>query len=247
MVKSKPSMTGSGVVHSSAGDYPKQMESLIDENGHVSLDPEKYEGYTEDEVTAFFASRDYEVSWITSEDGKLWFISSDFAEESVENTDRNNIPRDKAWEVIRSDFEHSGSRIVHHHNHPITGEDDSGRVDIFSRSDFYYYADMASKYPKDGHNVPYFNVFKVHTKQGDTFSFRYNDPGTSGLMGLADDYSAGFSYAASLARKRIDSGKIPHTNRAAAEFITDFLVDDMRSNAYMYGGEFETNWKKKHS
>ena len=245
MVKSKPSATGAAMVRTSAGSYPKSMESLLEANGHVPLDPEKYEGYTEDEVNAFFASRDYEVSWFTNEDGKLWFIASDFAEGSVENNDKNNLPQSMVWNLIRSGgLENGGSRIVHHHNHPVLADDGNGYVDIFSRDDLYYYAEMAGKYPKTGKGLPYFTVFKVHTKQGDTFSIRGNTSVTE-LRNMADDYASTYQYAASLARKRANSGAIPHTNRACADFITQFMVDHMTASASWYGVDFDTNWKKR--
>ena len=249
VVKSKPSasyaMSSRAMVTTSAGSYPREMEKLVDGDGRVSLSAEDYAGYTEDEVAAFFASRDYEVSWFTSEDGKVWKVASDFDEGGVVNADRNNISREKAWELIRSDFDNGGSRIVHHHNHPVVLDDDSGIIDIFSPDDITYYSEMAMKYPKDGHNHPYFNVYKVHTKQGDTFTMRYTNPGTSYLSDFSSGYMFAMLDAKSAARRQAKAGKIPYTNRAAAEFVDQYMIDYLKSDGDNYGIEFETNWRKR--
>ena len=51
--------------------------------------------------------------------------------------------------------------------------------------------------------------------------------------------------AKSRAKRQANAGKIPYTNRAAAEFIDQYMIDYLKSDGANYGIEFETNWRKR--
>ena len=85
----------------------------------------------------------------------------------------------------------------------------------------------------------------MHTKQGDTFTMRYDYPGTSELSRFRNDYNATMQEAFNRARKRARDGSIPYNNRACSEHVTELMVDWLRTDASSYGIEFETSWRKR--
>ena len=239
MVKSKPSMTGSGMAKTGAGSYPKFMESLKDGLGHVSLNPGDYAGYSPEEVAAFFASLDYEVGWWVNENGEVIYVDSQFRPSSV----NGKLPLGKAIDQANAGV----TSIEDLHNHPITTNPNDGTLALFSPDDINFYVDNTPNYPISKVNEPIYNKYTVHTQTGDVFSLRYHgySPSNKSLDQFKADYSVMFRMAQSFTNNAVNNGSVQRTNRAYADNVGSILDNWLRKNSQSYGLDYESTWNKK--
>ena len=217
MVKSKPSATASAPVSTPAGEYPSAMNRLLDYKGHVSLDPQDYSGFTQEQVEIFMASRPYEVSVVFDENGKVVGLNSEFSATQV-------FPAIAKSKPGYTEF----------HNHPENVSEGYSNFQTFSTSDVRYIATRSQE--PDGPRK-----FAVRSWDGGRFEFEYVGGGEHKPYGLFENYSYMFRDLEYDAMGKSDR----HGGAYQEEFMTSEASKWFKRNAGYFGFKYRTNWSFK--
>lgn len=227
-------------VNTPFGSYPSSIESLVDANGHISLNPRDYDGFTEEEIKSFFSSLEYEVSASFAPDGSLVRLFSQFDDDEVsvsyDDYEREIADAQRASGVSKgyTDF----------HNHPTMFND--GTIEIWSPKDMMMYANQAGYHDSINGKVILgaCDIYQVRTSNGHEFKLEF-DPSLKSPFQAADyiylDYERQFNTVFREECEKWKNGTI--SREQACDNVTDRLDAWLRLNANVYGFKYTTNWK----
>ena len=236
MVKSKVSTTGAshgGMVSTSAGAYPKSMDSLIDQDGHVSLEVDDYIGYSRDNIEAFLASRPYETHVLFAPDGNLLAIESQWKSGNV-----THYPSDDSRAIRAHDVLSNGDGYVSMHFHPVQSVGQG--VQIFSPGDISS-NNLVLNYGHHGVGmIRTADTFSVRAFDGTYFELRYVGGGSRDRANFSSAYKRQFNKAVK------DAWAYQATHGGYDRFVADEASAKsdawLRKNASKYGFEYNSNW-----
>ena len=242
MVKSKPSMTStldrirSGeLTHTMAGNYPSSMNALIDKDGHVSLNPDDYAGYTQDEIEVFLASRGYETHMVLDPSGKPITAVSQWRTSSV-----TSYPKQDSIDIRVKGKSLDGIDFTDLHVHPY--HDNRGEIQVFSPGDIKGYVNKVRCGPRGVMSYPYPlpTKFRVRAGDGSYFELEYVGGGKRDVKNFKTAYTRAFNKE----DRRTDAISWM-TARGRADEHTAGVNEWLTNNAALYGFRYNTNWKEK--
>ena len=236
MVKSKPSMTGKAATP--AGGYPKSMDSLIDEHGHISLRRQDYDGYSEEDVKRFVSAQPYEVNVLFTPDGEVIRLFSQYSSSSVSI---NIVDYEAAVRTVQlGTGKETG--YVDFHNHPI---DAPGIVEIWSPGDIDDYVRQSKYYDLTSDSIMYgaSDNYHVRSSLGHEFKLEFDKSIRSPFRNsdqFATDYEQEMNDVIAEVQNRRRNG-IVTTAEGAAE-VTSKMDSWLARNARDYGFRYTSNW-----
>lgn len=242
MVKSKPSMTSTldrirsgDLTHTMAGNYPSSMNALIGPDGHISLDPDDYSGYSAEEIEVFLASRGYETHVVLTPDGKPIVMVSQWSSNAVAS-----YPRQDSIDIKTKGGSLDGIDFTDLHVHPY--DLDGGQIQIFSPADVKGYVNKAQCGPRGNLSYPYAlpTKFRVMAGDGSYFELEYVGGGKRDVKNFATAYTRAFRKE----DRRTDA--MTYLNvRGQADEATAGVNEWLTANAGLYGFRYNTNWTVK--
>ena len=234
------SMTSKVMVTSPSGSYPKSMESLLDQNGRISLDLHDYYNgldpkYTRDEIEAFVATLPYEATVYFAPNGDINYINSQYRPGSV----GVNLTK------VSNSFGTGDDGYVDFHNHPIVITDTSWVYPIFSPRDIGTYVIETSR-----RTTNFFmpSVFTVGAQNGMRFTLEYVGGGRRDPANFQKAYSSMFTKVKKKARadafQAYNDGVYDtrvERNTALVAAVTEQMDDYLRTIAPEYGFRYNSN------
>lgn len=187
------------------------LQKLIDSQGHISLDPKDYQGYSQADVEAFLVARPYETHVTFSPDGRVLEMSSNWKLSWVA-TDVG-----KQMSVVNSD---GRSGCEDFHVHPDLGP---GLIAIFSPADIGVNVAKID-YARDRGKTPP-TKFTVLAYTGQRFTLEYT--------GRAERDPKNFKRAYTTAFNR--SRKANSYSANTAKYVTEDMDSWLKGNAGKYG------------
>ena len=239
MVKSKPSMTStldrinSGeLTHTMAGNYPSSMNKLIGPDGHISLNPDDYSGYSKEDIEVFLSSRAYETHVVLTPDGKPITMVSQWRSNSV-----TSYPRQDSIDIKTKGHSTDGIGFTDLHVHPY--DLDGGQIQVFSPDDVKGYVNKARCGPRGVLSYPYALPTKFRVKAGDGtyFELEYVGGGKRDVKNFSTAYTKAFNK-----EDRRTNAMTYLSARGQADEHTAGVNEWLTANAGLYGFKYNTNW-----
>ena len=243
MVKSKPSATASQVTRSSAGSYPSSMDKLVDGSGRIPVKLDAYRGYSQEEIEAFFASRDYEMSAVFNPDGEMVYVATSWVPAGT------GYSADALDRVVskRSD---DGKGYVNFHTHPTAS---GAEIRMFSPQDVKSYVEDVEASSRSNFmpkNLP--NRFVVRSGDGGRFELRYAGGGRLPSSGFGRAYTMAVNRARRETGAEFNEYGLSHRIGQPEydlfhEVMTTKVDDWLKKGSASYGFRYTSNWNGRRS
>lgn len=235
------SLTSTAMVTGPTGSYPKEMESLLDGKGHISLDMHDYfDGlkpkYTREQLEAFISTLPYEATAYFTPEGELVYITSQYKNGSVSTN-----PYTLSGLIATHD-----DGYVDFHNHPMEMTDTHWTYPIFSSGDIGAFTQQV--WDKQVMNMRMPTVFTVRASNGMAFTLEYVGGYSRDPDGFKKAYSAAFTRARNAVMPEVRQAYFDgvyttaiERNTAMANGVTERMDDYLRKNASKYGFRYNSN------
>lgn len=233
---------GNQVIATTAGTYPKSMDALVDQDGHISLNPDDYRAYARDEVETFLASRPYETHVLFAPDGTILAMKSQWSEDNVTFNMRDDSSSIRAHGGMLA----PGDGYTDMHFHPESTTPGDHTLKIFSGYDVEAYTVQidASVHGTWSYPLQVPNTFRVKAFDGTWFELRYVGGGKKSYKKFKTAYKS---------QKTRAENKAYDFVRDHGALYDGFVSDEITAKSHLwltahakdYGFEYNSNWTTK--